>query len=114
MNGGGVYAHIWDEDAIKVWFFTRQAIPDDINKGVPNPDSWGTPSAVFPGGDSCNIAENFKQHNIVFDITLCGDWAGAAYASSGCPGTCDQAVADPTNFKGKFPNVSCSDLVLME
>ena len=101
MNGGGVYAHIWDEQSIKVWFFTRQTIPDDINKGTPNPDSWGTPYAVFPGGDSCNIAENFKQHNIVFDITLCGDWAGNAYASSGCPGTCAQAVADPTNFKGK-------------
>ena len=39
MNGGGVYAHIWDEQSIKVWFFTRQTIPDDINKDTPNPDS---------------------------------------------------------------------------
>ena len=40
------------------------------------------------GGDFCNIAENFKQHNIIFDIALRSDRAGSAYASSGCPGTC--------------------------
>ncbi|CAL1714217.1 unnamed protein product [Somion occarium] len=99
MQGGGVYAHIWTTDAIKVWFFPRGQIPQDIADGNPNPDGWPTPAAIFPGGDQCDLAQGFKQHNIVFDITLCGDWAGPAYAASGCPGTCAQAVADPSNFK---------------
>ncbi|KAI0079374.1 hypothetical protein K474DRAFT_649827 [Panus rudis PR-1116 ss-1] len=99
MNGGGVFAHTWTNDAITVWFFPRGQVPQDITDGNPNPDNWGTPAALFQSSDTCNIEQSFQQHQIVFDITLCGDWAGAAYASSGCPGTCDQAVADPNNFK---------------
>jgi hypothetical protein len=30
---------------------------------------------------------------------LCRDFAGGAYPSSGCPGTCADHVADPNNFK---------------
>lgn len=99
LNAGGVYAHTWEEDAIQVWFFPRGAIPDDITNGDPEPDTWGTPAAIFSNNDKCNIGSSFHDHQIVFDITLCGDWAGAAYSAMGCPGTCAQQVADPDNFK---------------
>ncbi|OBZ74173.1 putative glycosidase C21B10.07 [Grifola frondosa] len=47
----------------------------------------------------CDIASHFQNHQLVLDITLCGDWAGPAYSSSGqCPGTCSDAIADPSNF----------------
>lgn len=98
-NGGGVYAHTWEQDAIKVWFFPRGAIPNDIASGKPNPSTWGAAAAAFSTTSLCNVGESFHDHQIVFDITLCGDWAGAAYSNMGCPGTCAQQVADPDNFK---------------
>ncbi|KAI0773314.1 glycoside hydrolase family 16 protein [Trametes elegans] len=97
-QAGGVYAHTLEDDGIKVWFFTRGQIPADITARKPDPSTWPTPVAAFPSTD-CNIKEHFKAQNIIFDITLCGDWAGAAYSSSGCPGSCEQAVADKTNFQ---------------
>jgi len=33
-----------------------------------------------------------------FDITFCGFWAGNSYATSGCPGTCEEVLTDPSNF----------------
>ena len=35
---------------------------------------------------------------MVINITICGDWAGSAYNSGGFPGTCADAVADPSNY----------------
>jgi len=98
LQAGGVYAHTWDTDSINVYFFSRNAIPQDITDGNPDPSGWGTPAASFSDSDGCNIENSFHDHSIVFDITLCGDWAGAAYQGMGCPGTCEQQVADPSNF----------------
>lgn len=108
--GGGVFAHLWDQSGIKIWHFARNEIPQDIQAisdygaattGSPNPDSWGTPVA-FWSPDTCDMGSHFHDHSLVFDTTLCGDWAGATYSSSGCPGTCEQAVADPSNFKSEY------------
>ncbi|KAI0040962.1 glycoside hydrolase family 16 protein [Auriscalpium vulgare] len=96
-QGGGVYAHLWDNTGIKAWHFARGEIPADITAGAPNPDSWPTPQA-FWAASGCDIAQHFHDHNLVIDTTLCGDFAGGAYPQSGCPGTCAQAVADKTNF----------------
>lgn len=98
LIGGGVYAHLWDADGIKIWHFPRTAIPADITSKAPNPDSWGTPAA-FWSSSSCDVSNHFYDHTLTFDITLCGDWAGATYSSAGCPGTCADRVADPTNFQ---------------
>jgi hypothetical protein len=106
---GGVFAHLWDQSGIKIWHFARSDIPQDISAignnatttGSPNPDSWGPPVA-FWSSDTCDMGSHFHDHSLVFDTTLCGDWAGATYGASGCPGTCDQAVADPSNFKSEY------------
>lgn len=95
--GGGVYAHLWDSTGIKMWHFARAEIPQDITDGKPDPSKWSTPAAQFPSS-SCNTAKYFYDHSLVLDTTLCGDWAGATYRSAGCPGTCQQRVADPNNF----------------
>ncbi|KAG6918970.1 hypothetical protein DXG01_010209 [Tephrocybe rancida] len=94
---GGVYAHVWDSAGIKIWHFARDDIHDDIKAGTPDPSSWGSPAAFFPT-TSCDVSKYFHDHVLTIDTTLCGDWAGATYGSSGCPGTCDEAVADPKNF----------------
>ncbi|KAG6856561.1 hypothetical protein H0H87_003243 [Tephrocybe sp. NHM501043] len=94
---GGVYAYLWDKDGIKIWFFSNADIPEDIKSGNPNPSSWSTPAANFPTA-SCDTSQHFHDHALTIDTTLCGDWAGAVYKDSGCPGTCQDAVADPKNF----------------
>ncbi|KAJ5086079.1 hypothetical protein N7532_010850 [Penicillium argentinense] len=81
-NGGGVYATEWTGDAISVWVFSNSSVPSDITSGTPNPLGWGTPSAKFAG--SCDIDSHFKELQIVFDITFCGDWAGETWSSGSC------------------------------
>ena len=103
-QGGGVFAHLWDSTGISVWFFPRGQIPQDIESTTPDPTSWGTPTALFPNNDSCNTAEHFTDHQLVIDTTLCGDWAGAAFSGDGCPGTCQDYVANATNFQCTSPS----------
>ncbi|KAI5830114.1 glycoside hydrolase family 16 protein [Schizophyllum commune Tattone D] len=95
---GGVYAHTWTDEGIKIWHFPRTSIPADITTGNPNPDSWGAPAAFF-SASSCDMGSHFYDHVLTFDITLCGDWAGSTYGSAGCPGSCAERVANPANFK---------------
>ncbi|KAL1986124.1 hypothetical protein VTN96DRAFT_6776 [Rasamsonia emersonii] len=95
---GGVYALLWTDEAIKIWFFPRSAIPESITSGNPNPDEFGTPLADFEG--TCDIGKEFQTQKLVFDTTFCGDWAGGVYGSSGCP------MSQPNNAVG-----SCVDYV---
>ncbi|KAJ8094593.1 hypothetical protein PM082_010599 [Marasmius tenuissimus] len=100
LQGGGVYAHLWDSEGIKVWFFSRSAIPKDIQDGEPKPytENWGKPVALWRHGNSCDMTKHFYEHAMIIDTTLCGDWAGNTYKDAGCPGTCADAVKDPKNF----------------
>ncbi|OCL09182.1 glycoside hydrolase family 16 protein [Glonium stellatum] len=82
---GGVYAVEWTSAAIKMWLFPRGSIPTSITLGLPDTSTFGTPQANFAG--SCDIDSHFYNHTFIFDTTFCGDWAGNAYASSGCPMT---------------------------
>lgn len=81
-NGGGVYATLWTNSGIKVWYFASRDVPANIRNGNPDPSSWGTPTANF--GPGCDYASKFKSLNIVFDITFCGDWAGGVWGSTSC------------------------------
>lgn len=96
-KGGGVYAMKWESSSIDVWFFYRSAIPDDIINGLPDPSGWPLPSASL-STLGCPIDQYFRNHMLIFDMTLCGDWAGTSYEAAGCPGTCAERVADPTSF----------------
>ena len=73
---GGVYAMEWTSDAINVWFFPRNTNLDNVLSDNPDPSQWGKSIASFQGGSNCNIDQHFKNNNIVFDTTFCGDWAG--------------------------------------
>ncbi|KAI9749818.1 MAG: hypothetical protein M4579_006722, partial [Chaenotheca gracillima] len=79
---GGVYAMEWTSSQIAVWFFPRSSIPGDALGSNPDPSGWGTPTANFQG--PCDIDANFNNHQIVFDNTFCGDWAGNVWAGSSC------------------------------
>jgi len=91
--GGGVYAMEWTSSAIRVWFFRRTAIPASILANAPNPaKDFGKATANFQG--SCTIDDHFAKHNIIFDNTFCGDYAGNSYGSTTCP-----MVANQTGFE---------------
>jgi hypothetical protein len=103
-NGGGVYAMVWVNTGISVWFFSRKNIPADITSGSPDHTTWGTPVAHFPS-DNCDMHQFFYDHYNIFDTTLCGDWAGAdgvwqqSCAASTGYATCQDFVA---NQGGQF------------
>ncbi|KZT66400.1 glycoside hydrolase family 16 protein [Daedalea quercina L-15889] len=105
--GGGWFAvQRGPTTGIRAWFWSRQdaaaaAVPAAVRFPLvaaaagltPDGDAaWGEPYAVFPTGAACGYAEHFDAHQFVFDLTFCGDWAGNAYPSSGCPGTCTDLV----------------------
>ncbi|KAF2643159.1 endo-1,3(4)-beta-glucanase-like protein [Massarina eburnea CBS 473.64] len=101
-NGGGVYAALWSSSDIKVWYFAARDVPANIKNGNPDYNSWGTPIASFAG---CNFDAQFRNMNIIFDITFCGDWAGSVWGSSGCPQsyTCQSYVASqPQSFADTY------------
>ncbi|KAJ3396133.1 hypothetical protein HDU92_004002 [Lobulomyces angularis] len=104
QNKGGVFATLWVDDAIKIWFFPRGSIPGDILNGNLNVDSWGAPSANFKTEGNCS-PNKFRDMKIIFNLTFCGDWAGNAY--QGCPGTCvDFVKNNPAQFNEAFFSVN--------
>lgn len=96
---GGVFALLWDNSTgIAMWHFARADIPDDLTAQAPTPSTWGTPSG-FWSAKTCDITDNFYEHQMVIDTTICGNWAGSdAYSSSGCSGKCTDMVADASNY----------------
>lgn len=103
--GGGVYATEWTSNAVSIWFFPRGSIPDDLAGGNPEPSQWGKPTSRFQG--DCNIDDKLKNHNLIFDVTFCGDWAGNVWdqdsiCSSKAP-TCQAFVQNnPAAFTEAF------------
>ncbi|KAB5594009.1 glycosidase C21B10,07 [Ceratobasidium theobromae] len=97
--GGAVLAMEWQSTGIRIWRFKRDSIPADLqgDAASPNPDTWGSPVAAWSSA-TCDIANQVKKHTIVINTTLCGGWAGDAYATSGCPGTCSDRIMNPSNF----------------
>jgi hypothetical protein len=103
--GGGVYALEWDtESQIRAFYFPRNLIPSDLLNGTPNPDSWGKPYARFEIGKDFCTSDHFHGHNIIFDNTFCGDWAGAVFGNScGWNVSCESFVQNnPSEFVDSY------------
>jgi hypothetical protein len=101
--GGGVYAMDWRDAGIRIWHWPRGSIPSDILSGSPTTADWGEPDFNFSPTTSGSIPDHFNGHQIIFDLTFCGDWAGAVYPSCGCPSTCTDYVANnPTAFEDHY------------
>jgi hypothetical protein len=75
-GGGGLMAMELRDAGIRMWQFTRSAIPSDVTAGTPDPSTWGEATADFPGTD-CDIGSHFKNQSIIANIDLCGSWAGS-------------------------------------
>ncbi|KAI1637988.1 glycoside hydrolase family 16 protein [Biscogniauxia mediterranea] len=105
--GGGVFAVEWTSQAIKIFFFPRTGpMPADIAGDAPDPGAWGAPAASFSGG-ACDIDQHFQDHQLVFDTTFCGDWAGKVFSDdpvcSAKAATCQDYVANnPDDFRDSY------------
>jgi hypothetical protein len=102
--GGGVYVTEWNSTVIRNYFFPRGRIPADISNKQPNPNGWGKPYAWFTLGGDCP-ASHFKNHQIVINLTFCGDWAGNAFNGdcSKFGNNCANFVRNsPTEFKEAY------------
>jgi len=76
--GGGVYATEWTSDFIKIWFFPRGSVPQDIAQGSPSPSgAWGAPDSVFQTGS------NMDSHFTNLNIGLCFDSTDGYVANHG-------------------------------
>ena len=124
------------------WSRNCPDVPPEIAQGglfkgdllFPNP-TWGEPAGDFPP-DSCKYDQYFDAHQIIFDLTFCvsefpfivisfarlfsstteaspqGDWAGNAWATSGCGmDTCDNCK-HPLAYDYQLPNSSTVTLFL--
>lgn len=75
-------------------------------------NKWGTPQAFFANtanssatpealatgeGSVCQMQNYFDKHEIIINLSLCGDWAGETFAISGCA--------------ARYNNVSCDNFV---
>ncbi|KAJ9157526.1 Tat pathway signal sequence [Pleurostoma richardsiae] len=72
-----------------------------------DPSAWGTPLVTFVGGSTCDIESHFANQNMVFNIALCGDWAGEVFSQdatcSALASTCDEYVAaNPSAFEDAY------------
>ncbi|KAF7968294.1 hypothetical protein HWV62_31039 [Athelia sp. TMB] len=108
--GGGVFVTEYASTGISIWFFSRSAVPSGVSSSAGSIDtsSLGKPVANWPSG-GCNVAEFFAAQNLIFDITLCGDYAGSpAVFNETCTGVCynDYVIGPPSNYDNAYFEVS--------
>uniref|UniRef100_A0A0W0GAJ0 Putative glycoside hydrolase family 16 protein n=1 Tax=Moniliophthora roreri TaxID=221103 RepID=A0A0W0GAJ0_MONRR len=109
-SSGGVFVTEFAESGISVWFFTRDLVPDSIKSNSSSIDTsaLGTPVANWPNG-GCSMGRFFSAQNLILDITLCGDFAGAANVfSQTCSGKCynDYVIGSPSNYDNAFFDIA--------
>lgn len=100
--GGGVWVTEFAATGISIWFFTRSAIPDSLQGNASSIDTstLGTPVANW-AEDGCDVPSFFDSQSIVFDISLCGDYAGSDTTFyQTCTGVCyeDWVLGSPSNY----------------
>lgn len=115
--GGGVWATQFDTAGIFMWFWTRANVPKSILSATSTSaldiSDFGTPSASYPAS-TCNISQYFTPQQLIFDITLCGDWAGVpqfygpSCGKTGPTGLCyeDSVLGPGAKFDDAYFDVS--------
>ncbi|KAG7444204.1 glycoside hydrolase family 16 protein [Guyanagaster necrorhizus] len=107
---GGVFVTEFAETGISIWFFSRSSVPSSIssNSSTIDTDNLGTPVANWPKG-GCDIDTYFTAQNLIFDITLCGDFAGtASIFNETCTGTCytDYVIGNASYYDTAYFDVA--------
>eukprot|EP00933_Yihiella_yeosuensis_P082549 TRINITY_DN9646_c0_g1_i1.p1 TRINITY_DN9646_c0_g1~~TRINITY_DN9646_c0_g1_i1.p1 ORF type:complete len:455 (-),score=96.92 TRINITY_DN9646_c0_g1_i1:28-1320(-) len=121
-NGGGTFAAEWDpfDEHISTWFWPKGQEPEDVKQKMPKPSTWGMPFSHFSlKAEHCH-KNHFKNMRLIFDLTFCGDFAGATWGDK-CPHLaktykkCEDFVRkEPQAFKDAFWKVSQLDVYQSE
>ncbi|EIW81094.1 glycoside hydrolase family 16 protein [Coniophora puteana RWD-64-598 SS2] len=103
---GGAYVTEYASSGISIWFFPRSSIPSALssNSSTIDTSTFGTPVANWPN-TGCNIEQYFQPQQLIFDITLCGDFAGnSAIFNETCSGVCynDYVIGSPSNYDNAY------------
>lgn len=102
QNGGGVFATLWDDQGIRIWFFPRSTVPADAGTPNPDPTKWGTPTAFY-SSSTCDFQKFFAPQTIIFDISVCGNFAGLPQVfNPTCQGKCTDLVQTPSNYDNAY------------
>ncbi|KLO18259.1 hypothetical protein SCHPADRAFT_845310 [Schizopora paradoxa] len=102
--GGGVYAMLWNDTGISLWFFQRSNIPSDLPTDNPNPSAWPLPTAWYPTS-SCDWQTFIKPQTLILDITICGNFALNVFNQT-CSGNCLDLVQTPSNYDTAYFEIS--------
>ncbi|KAF9241083.1 glycoside hydrolase family 16 protein [Melanogaster broomeanus] len=91
---------------ISIWFFPRSQIPSALSSNASTVDTatFGTPVGNWPS-TGCNVQDFFQPQQLIFDITLCGDFAGnAAIFNQTCTGVCynDYVIGPPSGYDNAY------------
>lgn len=110
-GGGGVWVTELASTGISIWFFSRSNVPSAVSNATSSIDtsSLGTPTG-FWSSTSCAIDSFFSAQSLIFDITLCGSWAGTSsvLSTTGCSAlsgssTCYSTyVLDSSNYANAY------------
>ncbi|KAH9485723.1 putative glycosidase C21B10.07 [Psilocybe cubensis] len=101
--GGGVFAMLWNDDGIKIWFFSRSGtIPADITTTNPNPAGWPNPVAFYPSS-TCDTSKFFGPQSMILETNVCGNFAVDVFSTT-CPGRgqCVDLITDPSNYHDAY------------
>ena len=114
QDGGAIYAMEWTSDGISIWWWGGgNPAPADVLGDNPDPTAWGPPSSQW-AGDGCVWDQHFLTHQIIFDMTFCGDWAGQVFATDpvcSAKGACTDYVANtPGDFSESYWSVNALKL----
>ncbi|THH30577.1 hypothetical protein EUX98_g3615 [Antrodiella citrinella] len=106
QGGGGIFVTEFAATGISIWFFTRASVPDALqgNASSIDPTALGTPVATW-NSDGCDVTEFFEPQSLIFDISLCGDYAGNSNSFyQTCTGVCyqDWVLGDPSNYDNAY------------
>lgn len=107
---GGVFATQWEKGVgVNIWFFPRASVPSDLSSNQPDPSNWGTPSASYPQS-GCDVSAGFADQSIVFDIEICGKFAGSPTVFPTTCGSqfklCTDVIADPRNYDQAYWDIN--------
>jgi hypothetical protein len=108
-SGGGAFVTEMASTGINIWFFPRSEIPSSLSSNASTIDTstFGIPVGNWPS-TGCNISQFFEPQNLIFDITLCGDWADGASWNSTCSGICynNWVMGNGTDYDNAYFEVS--------
>jgi len=108
--GGGVWVTEFATSGISIWFFPRANVPSSItsNTNAIDTSTLGAPTGNWPT-TGCKMEQFFEPQNLIFDITLCGDFAGPpSIFSQTCSGVCynDYVIGNGSNYATAYFEVA--------